>query len=786
MLATLAVAIGANTAIFSVVYAVLLRPLPFPEPDRIVTVSAVARPQVGGGEAPFSDRGYWHFVNNNRAFEQFGGHEGGLNQWPLTGEGPPLQVGVAVMTVSAFELLGVPPQIGRSITPEEGVPDAPDVVLLSDGLWRTVFGSDPEILGTTIELNGSSWEVIGVMPPDFDFPTPEVDVWIADRLNPASENFGGHHIEGIARLAPGATVASATSDAESLIARFGEVGYDDSWFTDVFTGEAAVRTLQDEIVGDARGPLLILLGTAVFVLLVACSNVANLVLARAEGRTRETAVRIALGSGRGQLVRFVLTESLLLSIGGGILGVLLAYVGVRVLVAVAPPVIPRLAEIRVSGTVLAFTAGLSVVCGLLFGVFPALRAGSPKMVTALREGGRGSSLGRRGRARGVLVVAQVALALVLVVGSGLMVRSFVELYSVDPGFEAERVLTFGVSPPPSRYPDAEATARFYDELLDRIAALPGVAAAGAVNTLPLTGGGAVLTTEIDDFPLAEGDFPPTFLVRRATPGYFEAMGIPVREGRTFIRDDHNLRMGSLLISESIKEDYWPTTSSLGKRMTTAGAPARVVGVVGDVHDAGLDVPVEQFVYKPLLDSVGGGARAMTVTVRAEADPLSLIPAIRGVVAEIDADLPVTNLRPMSEVVGDSLSRTSFTMTLLALAAAIAMVLGAVGIYGVLSYTVNERTGEIGLRQALGADPPRIQRLVFGQGSRLIGIGLALGLVAALGLGRVVASLLYGVRASDPLTLIGASILFALVAALAIALPSARAARVPPAVALRSE
>jgi predicted permease len=783
---TLAVVIGANTAIFSVVDGVLLRPLPYPEPDRLVRVAALLLPQAGGDEMSFSDRGYWHFVENGRAFEGFGGYEGAA-EWPLTGEGPPLQIQVRAMTVSAFELLGVRPALGRLPAEEEGAPDGPQVALLSDALWRTVFGADPQVLGRVIELNGSSREVIGVMPPDYDFPTPETELWIPDQLDPASENFGGHHIEAIARLAPGATVESALADSESLIGRFSEAGYGPVWFEGVFSGEATARTLQEDIVGDAREPVLILFGTAALVLLVACGNIANLFLARAEARARETAVHLALGSGRGSLIRFVLAESMILGIVGGTLGVLLAYAGTRALVAAAPPMIPRLEDIRVSGAVLAFTALVSVAAGLVVGLLPALRAGSTKALDALKEGGRGGTAGRsRRRARAVLVTLQIAISLVLVVGSVLMVRSFAELRAVDPGFDPEGVLTFGVSPPPNRYENPEAVARFYDDLIARLRGLPAVSAVGAVNTLPLTGGGAVLTTIIDDFPPAEGEFPPVFVIRRATPGYFEAMGIPVAEGREFIPDDHGLRLGSLLINESFKAEYWPTESALGKRMTTAGAPARVVGVVGDIRDTGLSEPAEQFIYKPMLDSVGGGVRPMRVVIRSSAEPTALVPAVRGIVADMDPDLPITDLRPMDDIVSDSLSRTTFTMSLLALAAAVALLLGAVGIYGVMSYTVSQRTGEIGVRQALGADAGNLRRLVVAEGSRLALIGIALGLGGALLLGRLLQSLLFGVSPYDPIALVAGSVVFFGVAVLATLVPSARAVAVPPATALRAE
>ena len=786
--ATLAVAIGANTAIFSVVDGVLLRPLPYPDSDRIVRVAALTLPQAGGdGAAPYSDRGYWHFANNNRSFEAFGAHEGGNAQWPLTSDGEPLQVNVALMTRSAFDVLGVQPIRGRLPAPEEDVPDAPLVVLIGSELWADRYGSDPGIIGRSIELNGASREVIGVMPPGYDFPTPQTEVWAPDRLNPASENFGGHHLDAIARLRPGVTVEEATADAKSLIARFAEVGYGPQWFEGIFSGEARVRTLKDEIVGDARQPLLILLGTVGFVLLIACSNVANLLLVRAESRTRERAVRVALGSGRARLMGYVMTESLLLSLVGGALGIALAWIGTRLLVAAGPASIPRLEEIGLNGTVLLFTTAISVGAGLLFGALPALRAGSRRTLGVLRDGGRGTTVGReRHLARGALVVGQVALALMLLVGSGLMVRSFQRLRSVDPGFEADGIMTFRVSLPPNKYATPDATAQFFDQLLEGLAAVPGASSAAGINNLPLTGGGAILTTQIDDHPTPEGEFPPTFLIRRATPGYFATMGIPIVEGREFTTEDHQARLGSLLISESIKRQYWPNESALGKRMTTAGAPARVVGVVGDLHDSGLEIPAEQFVYKPMLDSVGGGVRAMMMTVRTDGDPTALVPGIRTTVQSLDPALPITQIRSMEDIVGESLSRTTFTMTMLLLAAAVSLFLGSVGIYGVLSYVAAQRTAEMGVRLALGADSRIVRRLIIRQGLTLAALGIALGLLGAAAAGGVMSSLLFGVSPLDPITLVGVSATFLGVAALACAIPAERAARTSPAVALRAD
>ena len=794
---TLAVAIGANTAIFSVVDGVLLRPLPYVEPDRIVTVAAGTLPAPGRtGTLVFSDRGYWHFVDNNRVFESFGGYTGGPggSQLSLTGQGPPVQVNLSTMTASAFEVLGTQPLLGRLFTPDEDVPGPPTVGVLSHRFWMSYFGGDPSVIGRSIDISGASIEVIGVMPDGFDFPSPEIDIWGPRRLDPESENFGGHSIAGIARLRDGATIDAAVEDSEGLIARFAEAGYGPTWFQGVFSGEAFVTTLQDEIVGDIRAPLLVLLGAMVFVLLIACSNVANLFLVRAEARTRESAVRLAMGSGRARLVRYVLTESLLLAAAGGAAGALLAWVGTRALVVAAPASIPRLDEIGMSARALLYTVGVSIVAGLLFGALPALRTRADGMLASLRDGGRGTTVGRgRHLARSAMVVAQVALALVVLVGSGLMVRSFQKLRGVDTGFRQEGLLTFQLAPSPQKYATGapgptsvpEGLARFWDDLIGRVNAMPGVVSAGAVSVLPLQGIGARLTTAIDEFPVPEDEFPPSFLIRRVTPGYFETMGIPVIEGREFTSDDHNSRLGTLIISQEIKDRYWPGATALDKRITTAGAPARSVGVVGDVQAQGLELPTDPTIYKPMLDSVGGGVGSLSVVVRTDGDPLALAAPLRSLIERMDPDLPISEMRTMEDLVADSMSRTSFTMTLLLIAAAIALLLGSVGIYGVIAYVSSQRTAEIGVRMALGADSGGVRRMILLQGLRIASIGVGLGLVGAAAMGRLLASLLYGVSPLDPLTLVLGSSLFLAVAAVAALIPAERASRTPPAVALQS-
>lgn len=781
---TLAVAIGAITAIFSVVDAVLLRPLPYPDADDLVRV-AVDASGANVPELPFSDRGYWHFHDKNRSFDGVGGF--GQAVVALTGTGEPTQVTLGIMTRSAFEVLGVSPLRGRFPTAEEDAPDGPLVALISSGLWANRFGSDPAIIGRTIELQDRTREVIGVMPPDFAFPSTGTDAWVPRQLNPESPNFGGHGIAMIARLREGATLESAIADSESLIQRFDEAGYTPQWLENVFTGRAILRTLKEELVGDSRRPLWIILGTVGFVLLIACSNVANLFLVRAEGRLRTTAVRIALGAGRARLVRYVLTESLLLALAGGVGGLFLASMGIRILVAIGPTSIPRLEGIGLNGTVFLFTAAVSIFTGILFGVLPALRVGSGEITAVLRDGGRGSTVGReRHRARSLLVITQVALALVLLVGSGLMVRSFQELRSVDPGFDAGGLITFGLSLPVTRYRDPQAAPQFFDDLLDRLSGLPGVESVGGISNLPLTGGGAILATQVEAFPTGPDDFPPTFSMRWVTPGYFETMGIPVIEGRTIERRDHQNPLPSLVISASVKSQFWPDVSALGQRFRAAGNWKDVVGVVGDVHDTGLEAAPEQILYMPLVDTAGRGPRAMSVAVRTGVDPESVIPLLRREVGSIDAALPLTEVVTMESLVGASMSRTSFTAFLLALAAVVALFLGSVGIYGMISYVVSQRTAEIGVRQALGSDSRGILFLILRQGMLLAVLGVAVGLAGAALLSRLLTTLLFGVSPFDILIFSAGPAVFLVVALLACLVPAWRAAATEPAEALRSE
>lgn len=779
---TVGIAIGANASIFSVVNGVLLRPLPYAEPEELITFSLDAS-RGGAPELPLSPAGYWHFRNKSQRFADLGGYVTTVQ--PLTGDGPAEQVAIAPVTWSLFPTLGLTPAKGRTFTEEEDVPGGPDLAVVSHDLWRTRYGGDPGILGRTIELNGVARQVIGVMPEGFDFPSPETSIWIPLRLDPATQNFGGHFIRPVARLRAGATLATAREDVEQLIARFGEVGYGPSWFNGVFTGGATVESLRTSIIGESERPLLIVFGALGFVLLIACTNIASLFLVRTKARTREIAVRRAMGATRTRIVQYTLAESTLIALASGVLGIVLAVVGTRVLAVLRPAAIPRVGEVTVDIVVVGFVALTALGASFLLGALPALRAAAVGVSGALRDGGRSATAGReRQVARGVLVVTEIALAVILLVGSGLMVRTAQALSEVDPGFETENVLTFSIALPPIAYQPGDRTAAFFHELAESIRQMPGVTGAGAVDFLPLAGGGPFLATTIDDHPLGPDEFPPAFNVRRVTPGYFEAVGIPVLEGRAFDIDDHAARLGTSIISVNVREKYWTDRSPLGRRITPSTAPSNIVGVVGNVRTNGLDEPFDEFVYLPMVDSTGGAVTRMAFVVRAAGDPLALMPRIREEVRSRDANLPITGVGLLEETVADSMAGTTFTTLLLVIAAGIALILGAVGIYGLISFIVGERTAEIGIRMSLGASARSVMGLFLRQAWLLAGAGILIGLVASLLATRLLQTLLFGISTFDALTWVAAPLTFFFVATVACLVPARRAATVDPASAFR--
>lgn len=793
---TLAIGIGANSAIFSVVNGVLLRPLPFSEPERLVGVWNTG-PGIDLPQFEQSAASYLLYRQENRFFEELGIYdESTVN---LTGVETPERLVSADVTASTFSVLKVAPALGRTFEEGDERPGAKPVVVLSHALWRSRFGADPDILGRRLWIDGVAREVIGLMPAGFRFPTPQTQLWVPMEIDPLEPNVGDFSFPGIARLKPGATVAAAEADLSALIHRLPEVFPDEQITVDLMKNAriaALVHPLSDDVVGDVGPVLWLLFGAVGFLLLIACANVANLFLARADGRQREVAVRTALGAHRGHLISESLAESLVLALVGGVGGLVLATLGLRVLLAIGPESIPRLEEIGVDGNVLAFTAAISLLVGLVFGVFPALRA-RPQLGPALKEGGRRTTAGRtRHRARNVLVVTQIALALMLLTGAGLMIRSVRALRAVDPGFAARGVLTMRLTLPAAQYPTVDETVAFYSEALGRIRALPGVEAAGAVTRLPLARGGSNSGHEFEDFPLGPDDVPRIISTRRAAPGYFQALRIPLIEGRVFDDADHQNRSRVALVSQALASHLWGEASALGKRLTSGQAAQgdwyTIVGVVGSIHDDGLEHEPTEMIYFPLVnpparaDEDASAPRSMNLVVRTGGRASALAASVRSTIWSLDPELPIASVRTLEQILERSRARTSFTMLLLLIASTVALLLGAVGLYGVVSYVVSQRTQEIGVRMALGADRGSVSWLVLRQGLGLSVVGIAAGLVGAFGLTHFLESLLFRVDATDLTTFVAVSMLLLAITLFASYLPARRAAIVDPLTALRYE
>jgi predicted permease len=796
---TLAVGIGANTAIFSVVDGVLLRPLPYPESENLVGLWH-SGPGIGIPQFEQSNTSYTVYREHTRSFEGIAMY--GSTSLNLTSSGEPLRLTGAQVTASLFPVLRASPARGRVFVETDDDVGAPRVVILSDQLWKTRFGSDQDIVGRTLQLDGEAYEVIGVMPADFRFPYDETQLWIPHVIPPEVLGLANFSYIGIGRLKEGISLEAATADLNRVLPRMPEL-YPGELTAELLENAgitAFINPMKNDIVGDVGTVLWILLGTVGFILIIACANVANLFLVRAEGRQKETAVRTALGAGRGDLFRTYLAESTALSLMGGVLGVGLATVGVRTLVAMGPENLPRLGEIGLHGSVLLFTLGISLVAGLLFGAVPVFKYGRPDLANALKEGGRGGSVGReRHRLNNALVATQVALALMLLVGSGLMARSFFELKNVDPGFRTEGVLTLRLSLPNQEYPDDRQMAESYRELAERVRGLPGVQEVGLVTNLPTTDGNNNAAMVVEDLPLQEGDLPPIVRTNVASDGYFEAMGVRLVEGRTFEPADYDSQMGVAIVSSSTAERYWPGESAVGKRISPA-LPQNgevpwfeIVGVVGEVRDDGLALEAPAMVYYAMATSAegveaGDGVvyRTMSLAVRTSGDPLSLSAAVRNEVWGLDSRLPVANMRTTGEIARESAARTTFTMVMLGIAAAMALLLGMVGVYGVLSYVVSQRTREFGVRLAMGAREGQIRGMVVRQGLTVAAVGVAAGLAGGFALTRLMKALLFGVSATDPFTFGGVAVLLLAVSALAAYLPARRASSVSPVEALRHD
>jgi len=782
----LALGIGANSAIFSVVNTVLLRPLPYQDPERLVMVWE-ANAKAGFPKDTPAAANYVDWRDQNQVFE---GMAAIANQnFNLTGTGEPERIEGRLVSANLFGLLGVEPHLGRAFLPEEDQPGRHNVVVLSYGLWQRRFGSDGKIVGQALTLNGENYTVVGIMPPHFQFPTREDQLWAPIAFTPQqAANRGRHYLEVVARLKPGVTLAQAQAEMSAIAVRLQQQHAEN---TDL---GANVTPLHEQIVGDIKPALLVLLGAVGFVLLIACANVANLLLARAAGRQKEISIRVALGASRLRLIRQFLTESLLLAVLGGVVGLLLSLWGVSLLKAFIPENISQVEAITIDGRVLLFTLLVSLLTGLIFGLAPAAQAASLNLSETLKEGGRDSAAGSRGnRIRGALVIAEVAVSLILLIGAGLLINSFLRLRNVDPGFRTNNLLTMQVVLPAFKYPDQARRTAFYDQLLNRIETLPGVKSAAFTTNLPLYRQGNSMGVSVEGIPdPAPGQGRrPSVMTRVISPRYFQTMGIQLLQGRGFSNEDKEDAPAVAVINETMARHFWPGQDPLGKRLTPGSLTSTdpndwitVVGVANDVRQIDLTAPPKPQMY---LSYVQAGFFAPgDLVVSTDLEPLSLAAAVRKAVWEVDKDQPVSNIRTMEEIASESVARQRFSMLLLGVFAALALVLAAVGIYGVMSYSVAQRTREFGIRMALGARRGDVLRLAVGHGLKLVLIGIVVGLGAAFFLTRVMSSLLFGVSATDPITFIGISLVLISVAVIASYLPARHATKIDPMVALRYE
>ena len=791
---TIALGLGANTAIFSVVNGVLLAPLPYEDSDKLVAVWSRFLPESGFDFPQFSvdPTEYLDFRDNNHSMDEVAAYN--RSGMTITGpEGDAERVTAWFTTWNLFKLLGSQAVIGRVLIEEDDRPASNFVVVLSHDFWTNRFGADAQILGKSIILNGNPTEVVGVMPQGFSFPRPRVDLWAPLQLDP--QNLGSrqsHYLQVVARLQDDVPFAAAKADTEQMMARW------EADYPDIHTAHFLFLTpLLEDRVGNVRTALLLLMGAVGFVLLVVCANVANLLLVRGQFRLREVAVRRALGASRWRVIQLGLTESALLALGGGALGLLLGVAGVRVMLALDGGTLPRTEEIGLDGSVLLFSAGLAGLTALVFGLIPSLQGSGEESTRHLRDEGRSGTASRRPlRSRSFLVAAEVALSIVLVLGAGLLTKSFWRLLKEDPGFEAGGAFVANLSLPFSKYSTAEVALQFYDELVDRVTALPGVEAMTSTTHLPMASGQSVLDFKVEGMP-EPGPGQPTWNAGSEVvhANYFEVMGMPAMRGRLFDDRDGPESLRAMVISESLADKFFAGQDPVGMRMGLSGDSIlfSIVGVVSDVDHASLGDEGEPVYYiaKEQMPSVEasfgtGWARRATLVVRTSIDPLSTVEPVRRVVQELDSDLPLTQVGTLESIVEDSVSQPRFVMTLMALFALLALLLGTIGIYGVTSFVVSQRQHEIGIRRALGAEQGNVIGLVLKQGFVPITIGMIVGLVAAAASGRVLEGMLFDVSTTDPATYAGVTLVLGVVALFASWLPARRAAKVDPMRALRSE
>ena len=789
VIGTLSLAIGATTAVFSIVNGVLLQPLPLREASRVVAVSTLGR---DGKRNSISYRDFVDYRAQSQLVPAMAAIDIGTHN--LTGtSAEPLRLLGARVSANFFSVLGVSPILGRAFAPKEDAKNATRTAILSEGLWRSRFGADPRVVGTEINIDSRPYTVIGVAPR-VAIPRP-TDIWLPlipenDEDDPS--NRGAHYLLAVGRLAPGATVDRAATEL-AQIARALERQYPQS--NTHFSATAI--PLHESIVGRVRPALLVMLGGVGFVLLIACANVANLLLVRASTRETEIAVRTALGAGRRLLVRQLVTESMLLSLCGAVIGTSLAAWAVDGVKAFGPAGVPRLADVSIDARVLAFSVAVAIVTGLLFGLVPALHAAKANVGQMLKESTRGSS-GRRGtrRTRGILVVAEMALAVILLIGAGLLARSFVALTRVDSGYRPGNVVTMSVSLPATKYPWDRQAITFADRLLEQVQAMPNVERAAIAFGRPLFENAMRVTFNRDDRPPSTPDHRTVADIRAVTPGFFATLGIPLLGGRGLQNSDMPNAPQVVVVSQSFARQYFPNENPIGKRITigwsrqrsenkvdTVSAGGEIVGIVGDVKAFGPSDAPPQTVYLPFDQAP---ITDVSLLVRSSAVPSLIINGARAAIREVDPDLPIFDVKTMADALSESVAQPRFYAILLGSFAAIALVIAALGIYGVISYAVSQRTRELGIRIALGAQRERVVRLVIGQGLTLTLVGIVIGVVGAYGLTRLIASLLFGVTSADPLTFIVVAFLFMAVACLASYLPARRAAAVDPIIAMRAE
>ena len=797
-LITLAIGIGANTAVFSVVNGVLIKPLPYPNSDELVGVWHSA-PGVNIPKLNVSPTMHFTYREEGQTFREFGlWSNGGVT---ITGQAEPEQVRSIDVTDGTLQALGVAPAFGRWFTKEDDTPGTPETVMLMPGYWHRRFGGDQSVVGRTLTIDAKPHTVIGVMPDTFQFLDEQADVLLPMRFDRSRVFLGNFSYQGIARLRPGVTLEQANADVGRMLPIWlkawpAPMGLDRKVFENAHIGPG-LTPLKQDIVGDIRETLWVLMGTIGVVLLIACANVANLLLVRVEGRQQELATRAALGAGWRRIARELLHESLLLGLMGGVLGLGVAYGALKLLLAIGPETLPRLRDITIDPAVLGFTLLASLLSGLFFGAIPILKYSGPHLVTAIRSATRTSSHSReRHRARSVLVVAQVALALVLLVASGLMIRTFQTLRNVQPGFTRPgEVQMLRVSIPESVQADAERVARTYNEILEKVAAIPGVESAAMVSSAPLEGFNSNDPVGAEDKTYDPGKIPPIRRFKFISPDYFRTVGTPLVAGRditwTDVFDDRHV----VVISDNMAREMWGSSqAALGKRIRVANIDhwREIVGVVGDVYDDGVHEPASTIVYWPMMVSKFWGnerfvARSLTYVVRSERTSTdAFLAQVRQAVWSVNGSLPLALVRTLQDVYDRSMARTTFALVMLAIAGGMALLLGLIGIYGVISYAVSQRTREIGIRMALGVDHKEVKRMFMRHGLVLAGIGIAIGVGVAAGVTRLMASLLFHVSPLDGLTYLAVSLVLATAAVLASYLPARRAAGLDPVEALRAE